>query len=139
MTVSAETSLERISKIVAGESVSTENGIISAVVTEEPDHHDLTHLTGTKNSSGDNTILSASLQTIVIANFVVQNESATATTINLKSGTNSIYRAYCKNQGDGLSLVFAPGREWRIPPGNSFLMNLSGANVCGYSVAYWLE
>lgn len=100
-----------------------------------------TPLTGTVNSSGDNTLIAAPLagQRIVVTGFVVQNESSTATTMVLKSGTVAAYRFLGQSQGAFFEKEFAVGSEWRLAAGAALVLNLSGANSCGYSISYFVE
>lgn len=99
-------------------------------------------VTGTKSSSGDNTALIAAPGAgyrIIIASIVLQNESANATTLILKSGTTAFWRVLAQAQGDGLALQFDSSLEWRLGANEALVLNLSGANSCGYSVAYYVE
>jgi hypothetical protein len=93
--------------------------------------------------SGDNTLIAAPAQgtaRIVVKRFVIENESATATTMILKDGNgNEAFRRLGQNQGDGLAAEFDTGHEWRLDPGTALILNLDGANQCGYSIGYWLE
>lgn len=104
-------------------------------------HRKLTFLTGTTATSGDNTLIAAPGVglTIVIAGFQLQNESATATTLKLRFGAADVYRALCQAQGDGALCIFPPGRNWRVGDNTALVLNLSGANSCGYSLWYYVE
>lgn len=96
--------------------------------------------TGTAASSGDNTLIAAPPGAqIKIAALQIQNESATATTMILKFGSVAKWRTLGQLQGDGISLTMPLGREWLVGNGNALVLNLSGANSCGYSVAYYVE
>lgn len=99
---------------------------------------------GIASTSGNNTIIPAPAanRRIVITAFVIQNESATATTMILKDGTALAagrWRCLGQNQGDGLAMVFDGQHPWRLSAGNGLVLNLSGANQCGYSIQYYLE
>lgn len=96
-------------------------------------------VTGTFAASGDNTLVAAPVagSRLVIVGLTVQNESAVSTTIILKSGATAKRRALLKNQGDGLGLTFAPGREWLLDLASALVLNLSGANSHGYTVDYY--
>jgi hypothetical protein len=101
----------------------------------------LTPVCGTKSSSGDNELIAApgSGVRIVVTGFVIQNESANATTMILKDGSTNKIRVLGQNQGDGLTHIFTPGREWRLTADQALNLNLSGANQCGYTVFYFTE
>jgi hypothetical protein len=101
----------------------------------------ITIVTGTAASSGDNSLIAAPGVgvKIVVCGFVVQNESATATTLILRDGTTSKIRCHAKNQGDGLSQVFTPDARWKLTANTALNLNLSGANTCGYTVWYYTE
>lgn len=101
----------------------------------------ITVVANTFASAGDNTIVGAPAagNRLVVSSIVVQNESATATTILLKSGANTKRRALLQSQGDGVAWAFAPGREWRLGEAEALVLNLSGANSHGVTVDYWSE
>jgi hypothetical protein len=99
---------------------------------------------GTAAASGDNVIIAApgTGQRLVVTAFVIQNESATATTMILKDGdspTGGRWRCLGQNQGDGLAMIFHPQHPWRLSLNSPLVLNLSGANQCGYSVQYYTE
>lgn len=101
----------------------------------------LKHISGTKTDSGDNELVAApgSDYRLVVTSFVIQNETGNATTMILKSGSSNCWRLRGQNQGDGLSRDFSIGREWRLAENEALNINLSAANSCGYSVAYFTE
>jgi len=97
---------------------------------------------GTAAVSGNNTLLAApgAGKRIVISAFMVQNGSATATTAILRSAsTSNGWRLLGQNQGDGLAMSFANGREWRLNENEALVLNLSGANTHNYSIQWWVE
>lgn len=97
---------------------------------------------GTAASNGDNTLIAApgSGFRLVIKDLVVQNESSTDTTVILKDGSASCWRALLLAvTADALPLSFAPGEEWRLSEDAALVLNLSGANSHGYSVRYFTE
>jgi len=98
-------------------------------------------LTSTAASAGDNTLIAApgSGVQIVISSLILQNESTTATTMILKAGSTAIMRILGQNQGDGLALVFPAERCLAIGDNAALVLNLSGANSCGYSIIYYLD
>jgi len=101
----------------------------------------LSWATGTKAASGDNELIAAPAAgvRIVVTAILLQNESATATTMILKDGATAKIRCFGQNQGDGLLLKFSPGREWKLTAATALNLNLSGANTCGYSIQYYTE
>lgn len=101
----------------------------------------MSHISGTKSTSGDSELVAApgSGVRVVVTGFVIQNESASATTMILKDGNSEHFRLLGQDQGDGLSREFSPGREWRLSDNQALNLNLSGANQCGYSVSYFTE
>lgn len=97
--------------------------------------------TGTVNTSGDNTIIaapSAGTQIKIVA-FQIQNESATPTTYILKKGATAFWRAYAFGQGNGATLNLNVGREIALGSAAALVLNLSAANITGYSILYYTE
>ncbi|MFA6046259.1 MAG: hypothetical protein WC718_14845 [Phycisphaerales bacterium] len=101
----------------------------------------LLSVSGAKAESGDNTLIAApgAYDRIVLVSVCIQNESSTATTMILKDGSAAFRRVLGQNQGDGVSLTYTPGREKRLAANAALVLNLSGANSCGYSVDYFIE
>jgi hypothetical protein len=100
----------------------------------------LSFVTGAAAGNGDNTLIAApaaGLRT-VITSLVIQNETTTATTMILKDGTTAIYRCLGQNQGDGLAMNLGI-MPWKLSAASVLVLNLSGANSCGYSVSYYTE
>lgn len=98
--------------------------------------------TNTSSTSGDTQVVAAPGGThrIVVTAFCIQNESGTATTMILRAGTSTNgWRCLGQNQGDGLAMSFAHDNEWRLPENTALNFNLSGANLCGYSVSWFVE
>jgi hypothetical protein len=95
---------------------------------------------GTAASSGANALVAApgAGKRLVIKEIIVQNESSTATTVILKEGTTSCWRALL-DQYRSLSLSFAVGEEWRLTANTALNLDLSGANSHGYSIRYSIE
>jgi hypothetical protein len=97
---------------------------------------------GTAAISGDNTLVLApgAGKRIVVSAFMMQNGSAVATTAILRSAsTSNGWRMLGQNQGDGLAMSFANGREWRLNENEALVLNLSGANTHNYSIHWWVE
>lgn len=119
----------------------TVNNTASNPVLVEPAAKTLLWVTGTKAASGDNELIAAPAAgvRIVVTSVLLQNESATATTMLLKDGATAKMRCLGQNQGDGLLMTFPPGREWKLTAATALNLNLSGANSCGYSVQYYTE
>lgn len=99
-----------------------------------------TRIQGTINTSGDNTIIAApgTGLRIYITKLKVQLESSTTTTVILKSGATSFDRVRCVNDGDGLFDPSIPGFEIPLGVNEAFIINLSGANIIGYHVTYYV-
>jgi hypothetical protein len=94
------------------------------------------------NASGDTVLIAAPTapSCIVVTGFTLQNESATATTMQLKDGAGNVYkRVLGQNQGEGMVWQPAPGVVMKLSPGTALILNLSGANQCGYSVEWQYE
>ena len=103
---------------------------------------DQINITGTFAGLGDNQILATPgvNYRIVVTAFLIQNESAVATTMILRSGaTGNSWRALAQNQGDGFAMVFAIGRPWKLYVNEPLNLNLSAANQCNFSVMYYTE
>lgn len=101
----------------------------------------LTFVTGTVAASGDTTLIAApgAGLTLVLVFVQLQNESTTATTLKFKFGSSEVYRLLAQNQGEGVVAHLPAGREWRVGANLPLVLNLSGANSCGYSLAYYVE
>ncbi len=100
-----------------------------------------TKLCSTTSTSGDNTLVAApgaGLQ-IVITSLILQNESATATTLIVKAGSSAILRVLCQNQGDGLTFIPPAENPLALGANTALVLNLSGANACGYSITYYVD
>lgn len=93
------------------------------------------------NTSGDTTLVAApgAGKRLVICDIEIVNESSTATTTILKSGSTNLRRYLLQNQGNGVAMVFDAGREWRLGTNEAFVMNLSGANAHGGGLSYYIE
>ena len=101
----------------------------------------LSYVTGTKAAAGDSELIAApgaGLRLEIVA-IILQNESASATTMILKDGATAKIRCLGQNQGDGLALVFAPGACWKLTANTALNLNLSGSNSCGYTIAYYAD
>lgn len=95
---------------------------------------------GTKAAAGVNTLIPAPAAgfRIVVYSFVIQNESANATTMELQDAVTR-WRVLGQNQGDGLAMAFDALQPWRLNAATALSLRLSGANSCGYSVQYAIE
>lgn len=100
----------------------------------------LTTVCTTAASNGDNTIIAAPAagNRIVVAQYSIQLEAATATTVIVKSGSTALRRALLQ-QYDSFGAQFEPGRELRLGTAEALVFNLSGANSVGYHVDYFTE
>lgn len=96
---------------------------------------------GTKSALGDSEIIAApgAGNQIYLCGFNLQNESLVATTIQLKFGSAVKVRHLCAAQGAGIGWLFSPGREMEVGNNLALNLNLSGANVCGYTVVYYID
>ena len=112
----------------------------SAVPTSEATKT-LTTITGTVATSGHNPLVAApgASNRFVVVAFVMQNEAATANTMILEDGSTAKWRCLGQSQGDGLSMVFQPGREWRLTSNAALQINLSASTAVGYSITYYVE
>ena len=101
----------------------------------------LAHISGTTAAAGATQLVAApgaGLQ-IVVSTFVIQNESAVATTMRLQEGAVPRWRVLAQSQGSGLAGHFVIGREWVLPADTALNLWLSGANSCNYSVSYYVK
>lgn len=102
---------------------------------------DLTFYTGQKAASGDNSVVAApgANKRIVVKAIVVQNTTATATTVVLKDGATAKHTSLLQNQGDMFGRAFEFGYEWQLTANTALVVNLSGANSHNVNVEYWIE
>jgi hypothetical protein len=105
------------------------------------DDANLIYITGTTAAAGVTTLIAApgAGQRVVVGAFMVQNESAVATTIQVRAGGSSAFRALLQTQGAALSGAFQADREWKLPANTALNLNLSAANLHGYSIVYYTE
>ena len=105
------------------------------------DDANLIYITGTTAAAGVTTLIAApgAGLRIVVSAFMVQNESAVATTVLMRQGGATAFRALLQTQGAALSGSFLAGREWKLPANAALNLNLSAANSHGYSVVYYTE
>ncbi len=103
----------------------------------------LSYVSGTKNSNGNNSLISApgAGVKIVLVSVVLQNESSTVTTMILQddTGGTAILRVLGQNQGDGVAITFPTDARPKLTANKPLNLNLSGANSCGYSIFYYTE
>ena len=101
----------------------------------------LHYATGTTAAAGQTALVAAPGGgiSIVVTAFLVQNESATATTVRVERGAVPAFRALLQNQGDALSYSAPVGREWVLPANTALNLWLSGANSHGYTVVYYTQ
>jgi hypothetical protein len=105
------------------------------------DDADLLYATGTTAALGVTTLVAApgAGVRIVVSSLMVQNESGTATTVQLRAGGATAMRALLQNQGNAFSYAGLIGREWKLPANTALNLNLDGANSHGYTVIYYTE
>jgi hypothetical protein len=91
-------------------------------------------------TSGDNTVVAApgAGNRLVMKEIVIQNESTTATTILVKSGSTTLFRAQLAG-GQAWTFSAQQGEELRLGTNEAFIVNLSGANSHGVSRRYFTE
>jgi hypothetical protein len=94
-------------------------------------------------SSGDNTAIAAPGLgvKIVVVSLMLQGLSTTATTIKLLNGTGGtvINQVLAQNQGDGLLIVYPMDARPKLSTNTAAIVNLSGANSCGWNISYYTE
>jgi hypothetical protein len=100
-------------------------------------------VSGTAAASGDNTLIAApgSGVKLVLAGIILQLEGTTATTLRLTNGASgsTVLRSFAPNQGDGVALAFSRDARPKLTANTALILNLSGANTCGYTVWYYTE
>lgn len=96
----------------------------------------LTRTTGTCATSGDNTIIAApgAGKKLVICAYHIQNETSNATTAIFKTGSTALRRVRMSSDGDGIDRELTPEQFIHCGTNEAFIINLSGANSCGYSI-----
>lgn len=123
-----------ISSAITGNiNISNNPGVVISVRAQQPP------ATGTINTSGDNTIISApgAGQRIYITKLQIQLEASTTTTVLIKSGVTTIGRIRCVADGDGKIEPYSLGLERRLGVNEALVLNLSGNNAVGYEVEYY--
>lgn len=76
---------------------------------------------------------------IVVRYWVLQNETATPSTMILSNGGAPAFRYLGQNQGDGMAAFFAAGDDWEIAANTAVNLILSAAVQWGYSIGFWVE
>lgn len=97
---------------------------------------------GTGASSGDNTAIAlVSAKKIVLVSVMLQGLTTTATTIKLTDGASGtvICQVLAQNQGDGMLIVYPPDARPKLTTATAAIVNLSGANSCGWNITYYTE
>jgi hypothetical protein len=126
-----------VTQPVSGTVAATQSGAWNVGIVEKT----FSYATAAVATSGDNTLVAApgSGNRLVVTAFVIQNESSTATTLILKSASTNRFRFLGQTQGDGMQFVFPVGQAWKLAENEALVLNLSGANSCGYSIQYYTE
>lgn len=104
--------------------------------------HEDTNISDTVDTAGSNTIIASPglNRHIVVTSFVIQNEAAQATTtMILQDGGHDAWRFLAAAQGDALAMVFPANHPWKLRENQPLALWLSGANVSGYSIQYYIE
>lgn len=116
---------------------------VDGTVTANPTPRTVTVAAGTAVSSGDNTLVAAPAagQRIVLVSVQVQLEASTATVGLLKDGAagGTLLRVRMAADGDGVLHQYAADARPRLTAATALVLNLSGANQCGYTVHYYTE
>jgi hypothetical protein len=101
---------------------------------------DVIRITGTFNINGMNTVIAApgAANRLVVQYFIIQNESATATTTEIGEDGAGVFRALLQHQGQSISGFFSGGEEWQLPLNSALTVTLDGANQHNYTVGYWV-
>lgn len=95
-------------------------------------------VTGFVSNSGDNILIPATGQSIVLTSFCLQNEGTSSVTAILKDNISAFWRIYCQSQGDGVIKDYPIDARHSLAPGSALILNLSAAVKVGYSVSYYL-
>lgn len=100
-----------------------------------------THYCGIVNTAGDTIIIPSPGKDyrIRVFAFVIQNESASATTILLKDNNNTHWRCLCQFQGCGLTMKFDKESLWALGEDSPLKISLSDDNQCSYSIMFDTE
>lgn len=89
-------------------------------------------------SAGDNTGLIAAPGAglrVYLTSVMMQNTSANAQSLILKSATTEKKRVYCKNQGDGIAISHNP---LPLPMGVNEAVNITATDTGAYSFTYYV-
>ena len=100
---------------------------------------DATYAASTVSATGDNTIIAApgANKRLIIDFLQLQNESAVATIIQVKWADVARWQVLLQSQSQIAQTIIKPG--WSLPTNTAFILNLSGANTIGYSIAYVIQ
>ena len=116
---------------------------VSGTLTANPTARAVTVAAGTASSSGDNTIIAApgASLAIVLVSVQVQLEASTATVGLLKNGAggSTLLRVRMAADGDGVLHQYAADARPKLTANTAAVLNLSGANQCGYTIHYYTE
>ena len=132
--------MARFRKVEAGSAAPVQ--IVGSDVPFELTPKSLITWNGTRAVAGDNQLVVAPGvgQRLVVTAFVIQNESAIALIMRLRSAaTANGWRCLGQSQGDGLAMTFGPGSEWRLNENEALNLELSNANTCAISISYYTE
>jgi hypothetical protein len=103
------------------------------------------YLSSTVSASGDTTLVAApgASSFISIPWFRLANESATETTVLLKSGASTQrFRAVLAPKGSAgfsVEMAFPVNMPLEIATNEALVINLGGANAIGYSFSYFVK
>ena len=113
--------------------------VVTGTVTAVSPRASLQYVSGTVNITGDNTIVTSpgAGLSIYITHIVLQNESTVATTMTIKD-TAVRFRYFGPTQGSGTFIAFPNKGEIKLIANTPLILNLSGNNICGYSIGYFI-
>jgi hypothetical protein len=100
----------------------------------------LTETTGSISDNGTLVSAPASGKRLVVPDFTVQNESGTATTIILQSGSTDKHRLRTVDDGDGITKSWdSPMMWWYLDDAEALNISIDGSNQVGYTIRHFTQ
>ena len=101
----------------------------------------LTYTSGSVGTAGDNTLIAApgTGNRIAITLFIIENNTNTATGLQLKDGATTQWTFVNNTIGDCFSCIFPKDQEWRLSANAALVLSLGAANQHFYNVSYFVE
>ena len=95
----------------------------------------------TVSTSGDNTVIAApgASNRISVAWFSLVNESASDTTVIVKSGSTDRFRYALPQKGSSVEMSFPAHLPLEMAVNQPLVVNLSAANSIGLNIAYFIR